>query len=459
MLHGGPPAAADSHRDAYGPPGPAGLDCIPFGRGRASGCAGAWHAAAVRGMGDRLTVGERIAFYRARRGLTQTELAHLVGRGPDWLGKIERGERQLRNIEVLAELARALRVTLGDLIGEPVLLEDPEGLDDVPAIRDALMAPARLSQVIYARRPDEGPDELDRAGRLVEFAWTDHQRGRLGTVIERLPSLIRAAQRLEDSTPSRAPEQRRQAWTVSARTHHLAATTLSKVGEADLSWIAAERAMGAADRSDDVLVLASTARAATHALLAVGRFDDAVEIGDTAAAWLAGHVADADPVALSLIGMLHLRTAIAAARRQDRATANGLLDRAGEAAERLGADTDLWHTSFGPSNVEIHRLAAALDLGDVAWVVARAASVDTTSLPTERRITHLTDFARALALLARDDQALDVLLAAEQEAPALVRHSAEVRETVKAMQRRAPVTGGRRSSDLLGLAHRCRAVR
>jgi hypothetical protein len=92
-------------------------------------------------------------------------------------------------------------------------------------------------------------------------------------------------------------------------------------------------------------------------------------------------------------------------------------------------------------------------------VVDQGSRVDTSGLQVERRITHLTDFARALTLLARDDQALNVLLAAEQEAPALVRHSAEVRETVKVMQRRAPVTGGSRSSELLGLEQRCRAVR
>jgi transcriptional regulator with XRE-family HTH domain len=410
-------------------------------------------------MGDRLTIGERIAFYRARRGLTQTELANLVGRGPDWLSKIERGERPLRNVEVLAELARALRVTLGDLLGQPVLLEDDDQLDDVPAVRDALMAPGRLSRVIYRQTSDGGSVDLTRAARLVEFAWTDYQRGRLSTVITQLPSLVRSAQRLEDSASDLPRPEQHRAWTISARTHHLAATTLSKVGEADLSWIAAERAMGAADRSDDVLVLASTARAATHALLAVGRFGDAIEMGNSAAAWLAGHVADADPVALSLLGMLHLRTAIAAARLQDRSTATELLDRAGAAADRIGADIDLWHTSFGPTNVELHRLAAALDLGDVAWVVDRGPRVDTSGLPAERRITHLTAFARALTLLARDDQALEVLLAAEREAPALVRHSVEVRETVKVMQRRAPVTSGRRSSALLGLAHRCRAVR
>jgi hypothetical protein len=79
---------------------------------------------------------------------------------------------------------------------------------------------------------------------------------------------------------------RRACAAVSARIHHLAATTLSKIGEADLAWIAAERAMQAADESDDPLVLASAARSGTHALLAVGRFDDAVELGEVAARWL-----------------------------------------------------------------------------------------------------------------------------------------------------------------------------
>lgn len=413
----------------------------------------------MRGYGDPLTVGERIAYYRARRGLTQTELANLVGRGPDWLSKIERGERKLRNVDVLVELARVLRVTLPDLLGQPVLFEEDHDRDDVPAVRDSLMAPDRLSRVIRRDpRPDE-PVDVVRAGTLVEFGWGDYQRGRLGHVIAQLPSLIRGAQHLEDAAARTEGERRRQAWTVSARTHHLAATTLSKIGEADLSWIAAERAMHAADQSDDVLVLASTARAAAHALLAVGRFDDAVEMGNTAAAWLARHLTDADPAALSLLGMLHLRTAVAAARREDRPTTTALLERAEAAAKQLGSDANHWHTSFGPTNVAVHRLSAALDLGDVAWVAEHGPDLDTTGLPGERRITHLTDVARALTSLARDDQALGLLLAAEREAPALVRHSAAVRETVKEMQCRAPATGGSRNSELSGLAQRCRAVR
>jgi transcriptional regulator with XRE-family HTH domain len=103
----------------------------------------------MRGAGDTLSIGERIAFYRVRRGLTQSVLANLVGRSEDWLSKIERGERDIRRLDVLTELARALRVTLGDLIGQPVMVEDDRANDDVPAIRDALMSPRRLSQLLF----------------------------------------------------------------------------------------------------------------------------------------------------------------------------------------------------------------------------------------------------------------------------------------------------------------------
>ncbi|MFD9193248.1 helix-turn-helix domain-containing protein [Streptomyces phaeochromogenes] len=48
----------------------------------------------MRGLGDHLSIGERIAFYRKRRGYTQEVLAGLVGRSTDWLAKIETGRRK-----------------------------------------------------------------------------------------------------------------------------------------------------------------------------------------------------------------------------------------------------------------------------------------------------------------------------------------------------------------------------
>ncbi|MFI5561812.1 helix-turn-helix domain-containing protein [Amycolatopsis japonica] len=402
--------------------------------------------------------GMRIAFYRRRRGLSQAVLADLVGRTEDWLSKIERGEREIRRLDVLADVARGLRVTLGDLLGEPVLMEDEDKNDDVPAIRDALMAPRRLSRTLFSSAMS--PEYIDPApvAQLVEGAWSSYQKGDLGRVVAALPGLIKTSQGMESASAD-DESYRRACAAVSARVHHLAATTLSKIGEADLAWIAAERAMQAADEADDPLVLASAARSGTHALLAVGRFDDALELGDVAAKWLVPRMRDGDPAALSLYGMLYLRTAVAAARQQDRSTANELLSHAGRAADQLGVDANHWQTGFGPANIELHRLSAALDLGDISQVIESAPRISVDHLPVERQVTHLIDFARALSLVAKDDEALSALLTAEQKAPGIVRHSTAVREVVRSMYRRAPATAGKKSSPLLALAERCGAVR
>ncbi|GAA1869859.1 hypothetical protein GCM10009836_58090 [Pseudonocardia ailaonensis] len=125
----------------------------------------------MRGAGDSLSIGRAYAFYSARRGLTQTQLANLVGRRTDWLSKIERGERPLRNVELIAAVARVLRVSLPDLMGQPVLLEEENRRDGIPAIRDALMAPGQLSRTLFS--VSESPTKvlsLEQSSRLVEFA-------------------------------------------------------------------------------------------------------------------------------------------------------------------------------------------------------------------------------------------------------------------------------------------------
>lgn len=157
--------------------------------------------------------------------------------------------------------------------------------------------------------------------------------------------------------------------------------------------------------------------------------------------------------------MLRLRTAVAAARRQDRAATTDLVARAQRAADRLGHDGNHWYTGFGPMNVELHRISTLLDLGDVDYVVHHGADVATTGLPPERRVSHLIDVARAFSLVARDDDATQLLCTAEQIAPDLVRHDPVVRETVKAMCRRKPASTQGSSTVLGAIAERCRAIR
>ncbi len=157
----------------------------------------------MRGSGDELSIGERVAFYRGRRGMSQRMLADLVGRSEDWVSKIERGARQVRRMDVIAELARALRVEVGDLLGQPVLVEDEQHNDDIPAIRDALMTPRRLSRTLFRAVPNPGnPIDAGNAARLIEHHWTDYQQGKLGQVVAALPKLIESAQTLEDAATS-----------------------------------------------------------------------------------------------------------------------------------------------------------------------------------------------------------------------------------------------------------------
>ncbi|MEU4093005.1 helix-turn-helix transcriptional regulator [Streptomyces sp. NPDC026673] len=410
----------------------------------------------MRGLGDHLSIGERIAFYRKRRGYTQEVLAGLVGRSTDWLAKIETGRRNPPRIDMLAELARTLRVPLGDLLGQSLLVEDERQQDDVPAVRDALMSPRRLSRLLFGPEAEAQLPAPSPVAVRVEQAWDDYQGGRIGNVIAALPALLQTAQELEDRA-ARHAEDRGGCWAVSARTHHLAATTLAKIGESDVSWLAAERAMRAADESDNPLVLASAARSGTHALLANGRYDDALELGNTAATWLSAQVTGSDPVALSLLGMIHLRAAVAAARHQDRSAAAALLDRAEQLANDLGSDANYWQTGFGPTNVLLHRLSIELDLDNVSYVVEHG-RINVDHMPEERSVSHRIDFARALSLAGQGDEAFAELRTAERTSPQLVRNNPRVRETMRDLIKQSPVTGGSRSSEVFVMAQRCRAV-
>lgn len=410
----------------------------------------------MRGLGDHLSIGERIAFYRKRRGYTQEVLAGLVGRSTDWLAKAESGRRKPPRIDMLAELARILRVPLGDLLGQSILVEDERQQDDVPAVRDALMSPRRLSRLLFGPEVEAQLPTPAPAAVSVEKAWNDYQGGRLGSVIAALPALLQAAQGLEERA-GRREEDSHDCWAVSARTHHLAATTLAKIGESDISWLAAERAMQAADASEDPLVLASAARSGTHALLANGRYEAAMELGDATANWLAPRVAESDPAALSLLGMIHLRAAVAAARHQDRPTATRLLDRAEVLADDLGSDENYWQTGFGPTNVLLHRLSIELDLDNVAYVVENG-RINVDHMPQERSVSHRIDFARALSLAGHGDDAFAELRKAERTSPQLVRNNPRVRETLRDLTKQSPMIAGSRSSEVFVMAQRCRAV-
>jgi transcriptional regulator with XRE-family HTH domain len=73
-----------------------------------------------------IPIGERIAAQRRRRGISQAQLAHRLGRSEQWLSNIERGVRPADRYSLLNSIAGELRVPVTELTGEaPRLLRDP----------------------------------------------------------------------------------------------------------------------------------------------------------------------------------------------------------------------------------------------------------------------------------------------------------------------------------------------
>jgi hypothetical protein len=84
--------------------------------------------------------------------------------------------------------------------------------------------------------------------------------------------------------------------------------------------------------------------------------------------------------AVSVYGALLLRGAIAAARLEDYDQTQALLGDASRAAHRLGRDGNLHWTAFGPTNVAVHRIAVAVEVGDAGTAVRMAEALDMTKL-------------------------------------------------------------------------------
>jgi hypothetical protein len=132
---------------------------------------------------------------------------------------------------------------------------------------------------------------------------------------------------------------------------------------------------------------------------------------------------------------MHLVGVVASSRRDDRTDTTTFLAEADEAATRLGSDANYLWTAFGPTNVKIHRVTAAMELGDVQVAIDLGPRIDTRGLPTERRVRHAIETARAYVRWNRIDDALAVLLAAENDAPEQVRYHRLSRILVREMIR------------------------
>ena len=415
---------------------------------------------------DELPIGRRVAYWRARRRMSQQLFADQIGKSKSWVDKVERGVRRLDKFSVLYEIADVLKVDPQVLFGgESHRQPDSVNCVDQVEVEEIRAALENYDQVVaFFEPPVVEQVSLDELRKAISHAWASFQHAKYGMVARSLPKLLRDAQSADAAYDSSTMTQtetgtRINAAHLLAQTYQISASVLRKLGEHELGWLAADRAVGVSHRAGDPLLAGVATTRVANAMLALGRARPALDLNVQVAHRLApASGAEVTPQRLSVYGMLLLQGAMAAARTGDLATSRDLLRAADEAAERLGRDANHYWTVFGPTNVALHRAAAAVDLGEHGIAVSTHQGLDPDAfgaLLPERRAHHLVDVSRAYTQTGDLDTAAELLVEADRLAPSEIRcrpHSHEVLTGVLRRSHGTPPAPLAELADHLGVA-------
>jgi transcriptional regulator with XRE-family HTH domain len=399
-----------------------------------------------------LTPGQRVAWHRVRRGLSQEVLAGLVGRTEDWLGKVENDRAALDRLSVIRSLAKALGVTIYDLIGEPAPAPGSREPPGVAEVRAALMDYRHFSALTSVIEKEGRAPRLEDLRRDVNDVMSAYQASQYAQMLRRIPELLTQAQL---AAREYSGDNQRIADTLLAFASQSAAMILAKLGQGDLAWFASQRGLAAAERCEDPAVIGSLLRSVVHSLLSDGRVSDARDMTRRAAAYLRSISDITEPCIVSVYGTLLLPGAIAASRSNDRSTAGEYLSEADDMARLVRKDANHLWTAFGPTNVRIHRVTSAMSLGDVQIALDLIPCIDTRGLPAERRVRHALEVANAYHARNRIGDSLRELLMAERLAPEQVHEHVMSRQLVLRLHATAT---GRRDRRLAALARRMKII-
>jgi transcriptional regulator with XRE-family HTH domain len=366
-------------------------------------------------------IGARIAYWRRRRGLTQAVLAGLAGVSQSFISHVEAGRKSVERRSTLVALARALQVTVADLLDQPGDPTDPLKADvaaAAPAIRAALIEIEEGEQ----RTPQREPDELTAA--IAHLANLRIQ-SRHASMAPLLPTLLPEA-----AAAGRLPL---------VQVAYYTSTCLRQFGYRDLALSAARIAVHAADEAEHPAWLGA-ARFAHVLALPVEVARTTGRLADRTVAQLQADAAD--PAVRQVLGQLHMSASLAHAVAGHEDDAQAHLRAAEQEAETLGDPADglgFNNMGFGPTNVGLWRMAVAVEAGEYARTVELAKRVDPGPLQiVGRHQSYWLDLGRALAHSGRTDrEALIAFTRAERIAPVLFAVNPLVRDSIVAMVHRA----------------------
>ncbi|MGH9210913.1 MAG: helix-turn-helix domain-containing protein [Acidimicrobiales bacterium] len=322
------------------------------------------------------------------------------------------------------------------------------------AIRATLLDHGGSVAALVTNTSDDQPPEIDELRGELADVMAAYQASRYGDMLMGLPEVLSAAH-LTVARSDGDGDGWYDAQRVLALASQAAAMVLTKLGELDLAWTAADRGFLAAQRSGDRAVLGSLCRSVVYTLQSHGRTDAATRLADKTADDLRRHLAPTSQHGASVYGTLLLAGAMASARAGDRQGTDDYLEEADLYARQVGRDANHLWTAFGPTNVAIHRVATSVALGDMDAADRHTPGIDATRLPLERRVRYAFDLARIRIERREIDRAVDAMLTAERLAPEQVHHHLMGREIVADLRHQ---TREERSAELTQLAQRVQAA-
>lgn len=398
----------------------------------------------------RQVLGRRIAQERRRHGLSQPELAALLEQPVAWLSQLERGLEPVECPEELATIADALGLRLAELTaGRPTPGRDPAPAAATAGPNGRAAQNGRIGQNGRAGGPADAEGlRVILAGahslcamlgeqQAPSFAWlrarTDQacalaRGGRYGDLTGLLADLLPG---LEAAVREYPEAEQADVYELMAVAYQSCSAALARLGETEAAWIAADRAMAAAERAGNLLLVAAGAHRLASVFLSAQQYALAEETARTTIAALQGLAGIGDPEAVALCGGLTLLRAVVAARTGRQATAYGQLARARHLAAQLCPRRASGAPEFGPEYVALYEIAVSVDLGDAGHALRVASRADTTGLSPGRRARMLIDVARAFALRQQVDEAAGALAKAEAIGAGYVRDSDRARQVIR----------------------------
>ena len=403
-------------------------------------------------------LGRKVAQERRRHGLSQPELAAMVDRPVSWVSQLERGVQPIDRLSVLQNLADALALPLAELAGEgddaaagSPAVAVPRAVAGSPALAGALAAgggPGAAGPLAVAGAPGAASAlRIVLAGahslRAMLGEITPPSATELRTRTERACALARAERfgelakvlgellpGLEMACRAAPPGQQPDLYELTAICYQTCAAALAKLGEPMASWIAADRAMMAAERAGNLLLAAATSYRLASVFLDAQQHCLAEETARTAVSALSTLADLGDPDALSLCGGLTLLRAVVAARSGHPSAAFGHLSRARQLAAQLGCQPAAGLPEFNGHYVALYEIAVSVDVGDAGHALRMAAALDLAALPPPRQARVLIDVARAYALRKQVCEAVQALTRAEELGPWADRDVSRARQVI-----------------------------